>query len=395
MSQLHPQIVNFCLRAVVCTTLKGTQRGKMMKILFISGADKKFDGRTRELESILKRIGNVTSLTPSPENVAENDITVKSPDKGYVSFIMSVAAACRDIEDVDIIFADNRKASVPALRAKKKYKNAKLVYDARELYFYREMTSLSGKIGCVFEKRMLEKADFVICAGRERKEIMEKEYNLKNPVMVFENFRKLVYDGADTDGFAEKYAYLFNGGRFNIISTAGCEPDRGTEELIKALGKMDFSAAAVLVGCKDDDNRRAMERLVKESGNPEVAFIPRVGMNELKYLIGKSDVGIAVYHKRNMNNKYCSSGKIYEYLYEGIPIVTSDNPPLRHFNDKYHVGESVEDLAAGIKLVHDNYDFYKDNVNGIVEKGVVEKGQEEFKEILEKNLKGNVKDMEV
>ena len=51
--------------------------------------------------------------------------------------------------------------------------------------------------------------------------------------------------------------------------------------------------------------------------------------------------------------------------------------------------------SAGIKLVHDNYDFYKDNVNGIVEKGVVEKGQEEFKEILEKNLKGNVKDMEV
>lgn len=367
----------------------------MLKILFISGANKEFDGRTRELESVLKKIGDVTSLTPMSEKTADDDIIVKNPENGYFSFLRSISAACGNIKHVDIIFADNRKASIPALRMKKKYKDAKLVYDARELYFYREMTSVYGRIGCIFEKKMLEKADFVICANRERKEIMKKEYNLKNPVMVFENFRKLNYDGADADDFTEKYAYLFDNNCFNIISTAGCEPDRGTSELIEAVGKMNFPARAILVGCKGDNNQQKMERLVAESGNPEVAFIPRVGMNELKYLIGSSDAGIAVYHKRNMNNKYCSSGKIYEYLYEGIPIVTSDNPPLLNFNSRYHVGESGEDLAAGIKLVHDNYDFYKDNVNKIIEDRVVEKGQEEFREILEKNLKEKIREMEV
>lgn len=371
-----------------------------MKILFISGANKQFDGRTRELEAILKKIGDVTSLTPFSDSEihgvkGKSPVEIKCTEKNYVSFIRSISKACRNMDHVDIIFADNRKASIPALRIKKKYKNAKLVYDSRELYFYKEMISVYSKIGCIFEKRIIEKADFVICANRERKEIMEKEYNLKNPVMVFENFRKLSYDGAVADDFSEKYAYLFDNSCFNIISTAGCEPDRGTSELIKAVGKMDFPARAILVGCKGDDNQQKMERLVEESGNPEVAFIPRVGMNELKYLIGSSDAGIAVYHKRNMNNKYCSSGKIYEYLYEGIPIVTSDNPPLLNFNSRYHVGESGEDLAAGIKLVHDNYDFYKNNVSRIIEEKVVEKGQEEFKRILAENLKEMMDKMEV
>ena len=68
----------------------------------------------------------------------------------------------------------------------------------------RESDSLSGKIGCFFEKRMIERADIVICAGRERKEIMEKEYRLKSDIMVFENFRSLKYSSEDAGRLSER-----------------------------------------------------------------------------------------------------------------------------------------------------------------------------------------------
>ena len=73
----------------------------MLKILFISGANKEFDGRTRELESVLKKIGDVTSLTPMSEKTTDDDIIVKNPEKGYFSFLRSISAACGNIMDFD------------------------------------------------------------------------------------------------------------------------------------------------------------------------------------------------------------------------------------------------------------------------------------------------------
>ena len=38
-----------------------------------------------------------------------------------------------------------------------------------------------------------------------------------------------------------------------------------------------------------------------------------------------------------MNNKYCASGKIFEFLYEGIPVVTTTNITLKTVCDEYNI----------------------------------------------------------
>lgn len=97
-------------------------------------------------------------------------------------------------------------------------------------------------------------------------------------------------------------------------------------------------------------------------------------------------MGISVYHKRNLNNLYCSSGKVYEYVYEGIPVAASDNPPLKHLIDRYRIGACGQDIAEAIEEVKARYGEYKDNVAKFVKSEVVERGQAEFRKKIKEKI---------
>ena len=85
--------------------------------------------------------------------------------------------------------------------------------------------------------------------------------------------------------------------------------------------------------------------------------------DHLKYFIENSQVGMVTYHQHDLNNKYCASGKIYEFLFEGKPVVTSTNPPLADFCGKYGIG-IAEDNYEPVSYTH--LDVYKrQSLNGI------------------------------
>ncbi len=345
-----------------------------MSVLFLSGADKEYDGRTRELENAIKKIANVISMTASEKNII-------NPSNGYIKFVKSIYVACKNLKGIDCIFADNRKSTIPALLLRRRLNPGILIYDARELYFINESKSIVSKIGCIFEKRIIEKADFVICANYERKKIMQEHYSLKNEVIVFENFRKLEYsDDVDLLSIEQKYSNLFSDDSFKVISTAGCEVERCTLDLIEGIGAINNNVTLILVGCKDDDDRKAVEKYLREHQDLDVKLISRVTQNELKYLVSQSDIGVSMYHKKNMNNKYCSSGKVFEYLYEGIPVVTTDNPPLKALTDKYNVGASLGSIRDSILDVRENYEEYFKNVERFVEMDLLQEAQRRFAE---------------
>lgn len=351
-------------------------------MMLVSGAKTEFDGRTKALIHIFSEIADLSVLSPSKDESGISD-----PENGYYRFLKGVLAAAKKEAVPDVLILDNRKATIPGLILRRRFRPKCTVYDARELYFMRESDSLSGKIGCFFEKRMIERADIVICAGRERKEIMEKEYRLKSDIMVFENFRSLKYSSEDAGRLSEsKYRDMFGGDEFRIVSSAGCELDRGTMELVAAMEKLTFRAELLLVGCRQDDEQKKVEEYIAGHGIKNVTLLPRVNQDELKYIISNCHVGISVYHKRNLNNLYCSSGKVYEYVYEGIPVAASDNPPLKHLIDRYRIGACDQDIAEAIEKVKARYGEYKDNVAKFVKSEVVERGQAEFRKKIKEKI---------
>ena len=71
---------------------------------------------------------------------------------------------------------------------------------------------------------------------------------------------------------------------------------------------------------------------------------------------------------KNLNTKYCASGKIYEYLYEGLPILAYKNIPLKRFIEKYKIGVSGDNFNELINELESNYDKYKKNIERVKNK---------------------------
>ena len=350
-----------------------------MKILFISAANKNFDGRTRALLDVLNSFAEVIDITATQEaDFAENSSYYVNY-KSYKEFIRKTVELGKKHRDVDFIFADNRKATVPALKLNKLLKPKAVIYDARELYLQRETHGFASKVGCIFETRMISKAALTICANEERKQVMEREYNKIGMILVFENFRKLSYSkDFREEVMNHKFNYLNGDDSFKIVSTAGCEIERGTKELIEAVDKLNFDNTLYLVGCKENAEKQGIETFIEENKIKNVKLVPRLNQDELKYFVSKCDVGIAMYHKNNSNNLFCSSGKIYEYAYEGIAVATTDNPPMKRVLDEYGIGAYDSDICKALTSVHDHMDTIKENIKTFVENQVVEKKQEEF-----------------
>lgn len=340
-----------------------------MKILLISNGKWEFDGRLRELVKVAKHLGETKFITRvnSLSNKKEDNHIALSRN-GYLYFIVKTIFEATALKKIDTLLIDNRKAIIPGLiiNAVKKPKN--IILDVRELYVSNEIRHLVGKIGCFFERLMIKKATVVISANIYRADYMEKYYNLKRTPLVFENIRKLVdYNAGSTKNLSNKYKDLFNKNTIKIISTSGYSINRTNDKLVEAMSELGHRFELLLVGGGSEKDKSLIKYIIDKKEISNVYLIDMVEAEELRYLIKQCDIGVVNYNQNDLNNKYCASGKIYEFLFEGLPVVTTENIPLVEICQKYGIGESDNEYINGIKNLANNYLQYKENVNNYLD----------------------------
>ena len=79
---------------------------------------------------------------------------------------------------------------------------------------------------------------------------------------------------------------------------------------------------------------------------------------ELRYCIQNSHASVVLFDKNSYNTLYCASGKFYESLFEGVPILASENPPLKRICLEEKIGVSDDNFARGIQTLQKDYDSY-------------------------------------
>lgn len=126
---------------------------------------------------------------------------------------------------------------------------------------------------------------------------------------------------------------------------------------------------------EEEETIRALSALDTKN---EVTILGLLTHTELKYLISQSHIGIVNYGQADTNNKYCASGKLFEFLYEGIPVVTTSNPPLKRICEEQKIGVVDDQFADGINEVLRNYVFYKERVKAYTERVTVEDNNREL-----------------
>lgn len=347
-----------------------------MNILLISYGNIGFDGRLRSLINVFSEIGEVHSFTRGNAPLNEISRVSNSP---YLKFIVESIRFAKGLEKIDWLVLDNRKATIPGLIIQKKYHPTVTIQDCRELYLIKEVKHFAGKIGCIFERMMVKRADTVICANHERAIIMQQEYCLKKEPLTYENLRQLQY-GSDEEMEAARRRinpFILNN-EWRIISSSGCSAKRTNDVLVKNLSKVEKKCRLFLVGDSTSEEVEMIKKIIRDQNLGNVEIVGRLNQTELKYLISHCHIGIVNYGQYDTNNKLCASGKLYEFLYEGLPVVTTTNDPLKRMCDDYLIGVSDDKYAGGINDIINNYETYKNNVAAFSAVHTIENNDSEF-----------------
>ena len=335
-----------------------------MKILVISYGVAEYDGRLQELIRVAENLGQVElccCTKTAKEGLFDVDGEYLSA-KTYLGFCRYVLKKSRG-KKFDMLFADNLFAAPPALLLRLLKRPKYLVQDVRELYFAEKMYG-SSRFFAKFERRLMKNADVVLAANEERAEIMEREFKLKKRPMVFENIRFLSGDFDEVE-LQKKYEGVFRYS-YNLVSTSGLFMARDTDKLIASMKNLDDRFGLFFVGSSKESDVKRMREIMEEHGIQNVHLIGKVPMAELVYIVRQCQIGLVHYHKRDLNNKFCASGKIYEFLHEGLPIVTTENPPLKNFCDAYGIGIADDGFSKGIRTVAESYGAYQTRVREFV-----------------------------
>ena len=339
-----------------------------LNILAIGYNDYRFSGRIRAMIRLADRLGDAVSVLHTGEDGAVKAngryYHTGEGNMGFLSFVSLAKRTAKALPGIDILMVFDRRSSVPGYRIAKKYLPKFIVQDMAELYDIRKVKNFTGKAGCFFEHRMLKKADIVICANEARRDYMERHYDYGCKYLIYENSGWLEYsDEVDFAALERRFHPMLDNEKVKIVSTAGTSLERGTDRLVGCMPALRDTAALYLVGGGTDRDNDTVIGLIEELGvSDAVHVIGRLGQNELKYFLSRCDIGAVIYSKDDLNNIYCSSGKLYEYAYEGLPIAATDNEPLARLCTEKGIGASGPDLEDSIRTVISDYEYYKKNV---------------------------------
>lgn len=331
--------------------------------LIISYEDIEYDGRLRELISCFKKIGNIKIFTKKKQdnsNICYNN---------YLMFVIKSIIFGLKNKRFDCLVIINRKATIPGLIIKKIFKSKIVIMDCYELYLKKETKNITGIIGCYFEEKLIKLSNIVIVANEERARIAKIVYKLKNNPIVYENIRKLEYSKNNKNEYLKnKFNEYLIDGEIRIISTSGCDISRTNDILVENANKIKKKCKIFLVGKSSKKDIEKIKKIIKRKKIDNIIILDQLKQDELKYLITKCDIGIVNYGKFDTNNKYCASGKLFEFLFEKLPVVTTTNPPLRRMVCKNELGICDDEYYNGINIVSEHYDYYAHKVSSFITK---------------------------
>lgn len=359
-----------------------------MRNIIISYGLYENDGRLLSLEALFNNLGNVKVLACT---TSKKEGLFQIGNEKYISlkmlfkFYLYVYKNRKIIKNSDLIVIDNYFVAPIGLIIKKIYPEKKIVQDVRELYLFSDLNSFKSKIFMYFEYLMMTKADIVLTANKHRLWIMKKIYQDISNMIVFENIRFLP-NKQNNKSVNDSYS-LINNKKFNLVSTGGISLNRNILGVLTSIKKLKIDYHLFLIGGGRKNDIDEVKKFIKENNlTNKITIIDKIPLNELSNFVSKCKIGIVHYPKTDMNNKYCSSGKIYEYLNEGLPIVTTDNIPLKDFCDSTKVGLSGIHFDQMIMEIYNNYDSFKLNVANFIKDISPEKYNLEVSSIIKKQL---------
>lgn len=266
------------------------------------------------------------------------------------------------------IFLGNDLDVMPATFLAARLKRKPIVYDTHEYYLGQpELTNpLAKKVWSSIERYIFPRISYIYTICDSFCELYWNDYKkklyavrnvpYKEPSLINMAFYQELIHNIEQQIPANKKLLLFQG--------AGINPERGVEELVLAMQFVDAEKYHLLIvggGILFDH----IVSLVKEKQlSDRITLLPKVPFEVLRYITRKADLGFTLDKPTNINHLYGLPNKIFDYLHEGVPVISSRLVEMEKIVSGYDVGLLIDDhqpehIASIIKEAFADPERYK------------------------------------
>lgn len=364
----------------------------MKNIIFAVYDEFSHDQRAMETIESLAKIGEVTVVSYGKIQDTEkiHCVVTGNGQRDYIAFRKGLIYTYKKIKP-DFVFLHDDYTAFFIGWLKKQHEDVKIAYDASELYYDKFEMTLNGFKAYALERdvrRYLPAADFVFSANIERALIMKDVYKLKRVPIVWDNIHR-IDDSIDEASCKMKYDRYLNGTDNIILYCGGIREDRGTYQLIDAIEQLGGAYKLLVAGIAGERDLKKFNERYEKSCTKNFYYLGYLSRSELRFLLRKSKISVSLFDFSCANHIFCASGKVFEALFEHIPVLTSINPPFKRLCDDFGVGVSTNDFRSGIIEIVNNYETYVENVSQYVKQLTYETRVEQLAALIEKELSVN------
>jgi glycosyltransferase involved in cell wall biosynthesis len=119
------------------------------------------------------------------------------------------------------------------------------------------------------------------------------------------------------------------------------------DELVSSMAMCSDEFALIILGRAYRNSTDVVHRKIRQLGLEDRVFLhEEVPHAEILHYMASCDIGTALYRNTNVNNYYCASNKIYEYIALGKEILTNNYPGLLEVVAKNGYGMCLEEVTA-------------------------------------------------
>jgi len=242
------------------------------------------------------------------------------PRKGWNKYAFKKACELIETEGIKNIITTSppHSTQLVGLKIKKKYPALNWIADLRDpwtdIYYYKQFypTFFSKLIDLGYEESVLRKADKIITVGASLKNLFSAK------VKGIESKTEVITNGYDKDDFSGMIAETPS--KFTITYVGTLSDIYPVDGFLNALYSFKKKGNEFILRFIGTVSQKQKDLIQSKTGASIVEFIPYVDHTEaIKYMLNTSVLLLII--PDHQSNKSIITGKLFEYLASGKPIV--------------------------------------------------------------------------
>jgi glycosyltransferase involved in cell wall biosynthesis len=330
----------------------------MAHVAMVLVGDIRYDGRVRKEIATLVTAGHRVELIVSDfgkNGCTDNDLGIKihnvpmtlwsNPALNFVEQIRFNRVAMSILRKLSPshIHCHDLTALLSGVWAKKNTR-AKLIFDAHEL-MPEGMGGIRRIVWEQIEKQCVDHCDHIIMPEKNRIAYFKRKYSSIGDLTLLQNFpRRMDVQGETNDLFRQ--CYPIGKDQKIILHTGLIAAKRYVEDLVESMALCDDQFVLVLLGRAFRGYREIVWTKIRKLGLEKKIFLhDPVPHSEILRFMASCDMGTAFYQNTNVNNFYCASNKLYEYIALNKAVLTNNYPGLLDTVENYRQGICLPEVT--------------------------------------------------